>query len=120
MTDKKYYLGLDLGITSVGWAVMTEEGKKFYIDDFGVRLFDSSENPKEGTTNAEERRKFRSSRRLIRRRKQRISDLKGFLSKQNIVTISQINSFLKTIKLLIILNMIIKNILIHMLLEQRD
>lgn len=99
MINNKYYLGLDLGISSAGWAVMAQKGKDFYIDDFGVRLFDSSENPQEGTTNAEKRRKFRSSRRLIRRRKQLISNLKSFLAKHNIVEISQINSFFQNYKI---------------------
>ncbi|WP_425381349.1 hypothetical protein [Spiroplasma endosymbiont of Polydrusus pterygomalis] len=93
MNAKKYYLGLDLGISSVGWAVMTEENKDYYIDDFGVRLFDSSENPKDGRTNAEQRRIFRGSRRLIRRRKQRINDLKRFLQAKGIIKIEEINNF---------------------------
>ncbi|WP_286641812.1 hypothetical protein [Spiroplasma ixodetis] len=85
MNTKKYYLGLDLGISSVGWAVIAEENKDYYIDDFGVRLFECSENAKDGRTNAEQRRGFRGSRRLIRRRKQRINDLKRFLQVKDII-----------------------------------
>lgn len=99
MNKKQYYLGLDLGISSVGWAVMTQEDNKYYIDDFGVRLFDSSENPKDGKTNAEERRNFRSTRRLIRRRKQRINELKWFLEQNNIISKTNINDFFSKFKI---------------------
>ncbi|WP_338974442.1 type II CRISPR RNA-guided endonuclease Cas9 [Spiroplasma endosymbiont of Tricholauxania praeusta] len=99
MNTKKYYLGLDLGISSVGWAVMTEENKEYYIDDFGVRLFECSENAKDGKTNAEQRRIFRGSRRLIRRRKQRINDLKKFLQIKGIIKIEEINNFFKNFKI---------------------
>ncbi len=99
MNSKKYYLGLDLGISSVGWAVMTKDENEYYIDDFGVRLFDCAESPKDGTTNAEERRKFRSVRRLNRRRKQRINELKSFLEKNQIISESEIADFFKNFKI---------------------
>ncbi|MCL6428847.1 CRISPR-associated endonuclease Cas9 [Spiroplasma sp. JKS002669] len=99
MNNKKYYLGLDLGISSVGWAVMTKDEDDYYIDDFGVRLFDCAESPKDGTTNAEERRKFRSARRLNRRRKQRINELKNFLEKNQIISKSEIADFFSNFKI---------------------
>lgn len=98
MNDKKYYLGLDLGISSVGWAVMEEVNKKFNIHDFGVRLFDCAENPKDGQTNAEIRRIFRGSRRLIRRRKQRINDLKRFLTHHHIMNSNDIKYLFSAFK----------------------
>lgn len=98
--EKKYVLGLDLGISSVGWAVMVQEENDYYIDDFGVRLFDSSENPKDGRTHAQLRREFRSSRRLIRRRKQRINDLKKcFFNQINLLSEKEFNSYLSTHKI---------------------
>ena len=61
---KKYYLGLDIGTNSVGWAVTDEEynlcrfrGK----DMWGIRLF-------EAANTAKERRLKRSSRRSSRKR----------------------------------------------------
>lgn len=64
-----YYLGLDIGTDSVGWAVTDEnyqiikrKGKALW----GVRLFDSAQT-------AEERRSYRTARRRIERRKQRLS-----------------------------------------------
>ncbi len=65
----KYYLGLDMGTDSVGWAVTDEEfnivrkgGKSLW----GVRLFDAA-NP------AAERRMNRTNRRRLQRRRQRIT-----------------------------------------------
>ncbi len=65
---KKYFLGLDIGTDSIGWAVTHESYQlaKFKGNAmWGVRLFDESET-------AEERRGFRASRRRTFRRHQRI------------------------------------------------
>lgn len=63
----KYILGLDVGIASVGWAIVEKD--TYSIIDSGVRLF------QEGTAedNAARRTK-RGTRRLTRRRKQRLED----------------------------------------------
>ena len=72
---KKYTLGVDIGIASVGWGMINEETGE--IIDHGVRLFG------EGTADDNlERRKFRSSRRLKRRRKHRLDRLKNLLIKE--------------------------------------
>lgn len=68
MENREYFLGLDIGTDSIGWAV-TDSGyhvvKKNGQALWGVRLFDSAKT-------AAERRSFRSARRRIERRKQRI------------------------------------------------
>lgn len=72
-------VGLDIGITSVGWAVTNEETGE--ILDSGVRLFkegDASENSK--------RRSFRSSRRLKRRRVQRMKDFVELCLKEGVIS----------------------------------
>ncbi len=68
--DKKI-LGLDLGISSLGWAISAfdEENNKWYIEDFGVRLWNPSE--KKYVSNAAKRREYRLQRRLIRKKKQK-------------------------------------------------
>lgn len=74
----KLVLGLDMGITSVGWGIIDKDSGE--IVDKGVRIF------KEGT--AEEnakRRDKRSSRRLKRRKQQRIIELKRLLKKEGIL-----------------------------------
>ena len=67
-----YYLGLDMGTNSVGWAVtdtqyhlLRAKGK----DLWGARLFDEA-------STAETRRVFRTGRRRLQREKARIGFLK--------------------------------------------
>lgn len=68
----KLVLGLDIGITSVGWGIIDIDNEKFI--DYGVRLF------KEGTAaNNEDRRTKRGARRLKRRKVNRINDMKKML-----------------------------------------
>lgn len=68
-------LGLDIGITSVGYGVIDIDNNRFV--DYGVRLF------KEGTAASnEERRTKRGSRRLKRRKANRLDDMRKLL-KQN-------------------------------------
>ncbi len=70
--EKNYYLGLDMGTSSVGWAVTDENYnlmRKKGKDLWGVRLF------KEAKTSAERRVK-RTSRRRLQREKARIGYLK--------------------------------------------
>ena len=74
-----YILGLDLGITSVGFAIIEEETYK--IIKYGVRLFDES-----SADNNKMRRELRGSRRVKSRRKNRIEAIKNLLVNNNIVT----------------------------------
>lgn len=77
MNAKNYYIGLDIGDTSVGWSVMDKEYNllKFKKRNmWGVRLFS------QGKT-AAKRRVYRGSRRRYQRRKQRINLLKQLIGK---------------------------------------
>ena len=68
----KYYIGIDMGTSSVGWAVTDERYnllRKKGKDMWGVRLFDEANT-------AAERRSFRTSRRRLQREKARIGYLK--------------------------------------------
>lgn len=66
-------LGLDIGITSIGYGVIDIDNDEFV--DYGVRLF------KEGTaSNNEERRIKRGARRLKRRKINRLLDMKKYLT----------------------------------------
>ena len=48
MSEFHYALGLDIGIGSVGWAVLRNQpnGEPDRIQDLGVRIFDKAEQPK--------------------------------------------------------------------------
>lgn len=74
----EYYLGLDIGTDSIGWAVTDVEygieklnGKSLW----GIRLFESAET-------AAERRVFRTGRRRLQRRNDRIRILQELFSKE--------------------------------------
>jgi len=76
-------MGLDLGIASVGWSVVElgydEKSQDYYpkrLIDCGVRLFDKAEVPKTGDSLNLKRREARSARRIIRRRKARIVEVR--------------------------------------------
>ena len=75
----KYRIGLDLGIGSVGWAVVSVEEAEHpaQLEDFGVRIFDSGEHPKKSQTLCSIRRQGRGVRRLERRRSNRKKLLKN-------------------------------------------
>ncbi|AGM26527.1 CRISPR-associated protein Cas9 [Spiroplasma syrphidicola EA-1] len=95
MNYKKLILGLDLGIASCGWAVTGQmEDGNWVLDDFGVRLFQTPENSKDGTTNAAARRLKRGARRLIKRRKNRIKDLKNLFEKINFINKASLDKYI--------------------------
>lgn len=70
----KYSLGLDLGIASIGWALMllNEQDEFVRIENVGVRLFDCLEDGKTGKLDNVSRRMKRGQRRLRRRKRFRL------------------------------------------------
>ena len=73
-----YYMGIDIGTNSVGWAVTDQEynilkfkGKRMW----GIRLFESADT-------AEERRVKRANRRRLARRKKRIELLQELFAEE--------------------------------------
>ncbi|ABR73754.1 CRISPR-associated protein, Csn1 family [Actinobacillus succinogenes 130Z] len=82
-----YILGLDLGIASVGWAVVEidEQENPQRLIDVGVRTFDRAEVLKTGESLALARRLARSSRRLVKRRAERIKKAKRLLKAENLL-----------------------------------
>ena len=83
-----YRIGLDIGITSVGWAAIEDDanGKPRRIIDLGSRIFDAAENPKDGSPLAKDRRDARGLRRRLRRKKHRVERTKRLLERYNIIT----------------------------------
>lgn len=73
-----YRIGLDIGIASVGWAVLEEDesGDIKRIADLGARTFNPAENLKDGSSLTVERRQARGARRTLRRKKARIEKAK--------------------------------------------
>jgi len=85
--SRKYGIGLDIGIGSVGFAIISRTNKEdARIEDLGVRLFDSGETNDHKARKSQERRAHRSVRRLIRRRAHRKERVKNFLQKINLIS----------------------------------
>jgi len=89
--DKKdchYTLGLDIGIASIGWAVLgnDEDGTPNRIIDLGVRVFESAEVQKTGESLAAPRRDARSARRRLRRHRHRLERIRYLLVQQGVLT----------------------------------
>ena len=79
-----YRLALDLGTNSIGWCALTLKKidgppRPVSILDMGVRIFPDGRNPKDGSSNAEARRKPRGMRRnrdrFLERRNKLLKDL---------------------------------------------
>jgi CRISPR-associated protein Cas9/Csn1, subtype II/NMEMI len=74
--------GLDIGIASVGWAVLGENR----IIDLGVRCFDKAETAKEGESLNLARRMARLLRRRLRRRAWRLTKLARLLKREGLIS----------------------------------
>lgn len=82
-----YILGLDIGIASVGWAMVEidEEENPIRLIDLGVRVFERAEVPKTGDSLAAARRLARSVRRLTRRRAHRLLRARRLLKREGVL-----------------------------------
>ena len=83
-----YTLGLDIGIASIGWAVLgnDEDGTPNRIIDLGVRIFDKAEVENTGESLAAPRRDARSARRRLRRHRHRLERIRYLLVQQGVLT----------------------------------
>ena len=79
----KHTIGLDIGIASIGWAVINND--KSRIEDLGVRVFKKAEEADGKSLNLA-RREARGIRRRIRRRAMRMKKVKELLVKYKLVT----------------------------------
>jgi CRISPR-associated endonuclease Csn1 len=74
-------IGLDIGIASVGWAVLAPDR----IVDLGVRAFDKAETAKKGESLNLVRRTARLMRRRLRRRRWRLTKLARLLHREGLI-----------------------------------
>lgn len=88
MESKHYTLGLDIGIASIGWAVLgnDEDGTPNRIIDLGVRIFEAAEQKYTGESLAAPRRDARSARRRLRRHRHRLERIRYLLVQQGVLT----------------------------------
>ena len=90
---RNYGIGLDIGITSVGWAVVAldQEENPCGIVEMGSRIFDRAEQPKTGESLAAPRREARSARRRLRRHRHRNERIRNLLIKNHVITQEKLN-----------------------------
>ena len=74
--------GLDIGIASVGWAVLSEK----HIINLGIRCFDKAETAKEGDPLNLQRRTARLLRRRLYRRAWRLTKLARLLKREGLIS----------------------------------
>ena len=85
---ERYGIGLDIGISSVGWAAvaLNEEEKPIAILDMGARVFDAAEQPKTGASLAAPRREARSARRRLRRHRHRNERIRQLIVRMGLLS----------------------------------
>ncbi|MEA1954906.1 MAG: type II CRISPR RNA-guided endonuclease Cas9 [Campylobacterota bacterium] len=91
----KIILGLDLGITSIGWALVNVDDENIQnnkIIDSGVRIFTIAEHPKDGKSLALPRREARSARRTTKRKAQKLRAVKRLLLQNKIITQDELDN----------------------------
>jgi CRISPR-associated endonuclease Csn1 len=79
-------IGLDIGMASVGWAVLSPTR----IVDLGVRCFDRAENEKGEPLNLN-RRVLRTARKRIRRRVQRLTKLRRLMREAGLIATQDVS-----------------------------
>ena len=89
-----YTLGLDLGVASIGWALISENGDKFALEAWGSRIFEQGLDSGggleaisrgKGTSRAAERRQKKALRRQYSRRRDRKNNLKHILTENGML-----------------------------------
>lgn len=87
-----YGIGLDIGIASVGWAVLAldDRAEPCGIIKLGSRIFDKAEQPKTGDSLAAPRREARSMRRRLRRKALRKKDIYTLLERYGLASQEQL------------------------------
>lgn len=89
-----YAIGLDIGITSVGWAALALDSAEnpCGILDMGSRIFDAAEQPKTGASLAAPRREARSARRRLRRHRHRNERIRRLFLACGLLTAEELKS----------------------------
>ena len=84
--ELKYVVGLDIGITSVGWAtlLLDSQDEPIRILDLNSRIFDKAES-EDGASLAAPRRMARGTRRRLRRRKFRLHLVRQYILRYHIL-----------------------------------
>lgn len=90
----KYIIGLDIGITSVGYSVMmmNDDDEPCRIMKMGSRIFEAAEHPKDGSSLAAPRRVNRGMRRRLRRKRFRKEQIRNLIIEKSIMSSDEIDN----------------------------
>ena len=85
---RPYAIGLDIGITSVGWAALALDADEnpCGIIDLGSRIFYAAEHPQTGESLAAPRREARGSRRRLRRHRHRNERIRSLMIEEQLIS----------------------------------
>ena len=91
---RRYAIGLDIGITSVGWAVtaLDSNERPCGIIGMGSRIFDAAEQPKTGDSLAAPRREARSARRRLRRHRHRNERIRYLITQSGLLSSEEMDT----------------------------
>ena len=86
----RYVLALDIGIKSIGYAVLLNDdsGNPIRIIILGVRIFDEAKDKKTGASPCLPRRQARSARRIIRRKRHRKERIRLLMEQNGLMSIA--------------------------------
>lgn len=89
-----YGIGLDIGVASVGWAVVAldKNNSPYGIISMGSRIFDAAEHPKTGASLAAPRREARGARRRLRRHRHRNERIRGLIVQKGIISANELET----------------------------
>ena len=89
-----YGIGLDIGVASVGWAVvaLNDQAQPCGLIRLGSRIFPRAEQPKTGESLAAPRRMARSMRRRIRRKALRKQDLYQLMEQSGLASREELSA----------------------------
>lgn len=91
---REYAIGLDIGIASVGWAVVALDSNErpCGIISMNSRIFTEAEHPKTGASLAAPRRAARSARRRLRRHRHRNERLRALLVHKGVLCLEELDA----------------------------
>lgn len=90
MMNNEFIYAFDIGTSSIGWSIRDLNENR--IVDLGVRLFDIPEKGKEKKTSCSIRTEQKGTRRLLKRKKKRITKTKELILDHSILTKEELDS----------------------------
>ncbi|MBQ8418551.1 MAG: hypothetical protein IJX10_07995 [Phascolarctobacterium sp.] len=91
--NRQYGIDLEIGIGYISFVVASNNVEGTYVEDFGLRLFDSGETNDYKRLKNQDRRMFRNVRRVLRRKAHRKERVKNYLQKLELVDCNRLRAW---------------------------